>query len=91
MSEASDREHPPLAELLALALRHAREVRGYSITQVDRALAQAIALEALQRAAMVPGGAVDGTVSPAAAAIILDLVLADVREEAMRLFKTNIH
>lgn len=91
MSKAQNPEHPPLAELLAMAMRHAREVRGYSIDQVDRALATAIAVEAMQRAAMLIGTPPDETPAPDAVAEILHQVIEDVREEALKAVRRRAH
>jgi hypothetical protein len=82
---------PPLGELLAMALRYAREQEGYNIVRIDRAIAQALLVEAMQRVAMLADTPLHQIPDREATIEIFDLVLADVRNEAMRLLMRSLH
>lgn len=82
-------EQVSLAEVLAMTMRTYRELRGYSIPAIDHALAQAVVLETMQRTAMLTGTQPGESPAPGAVAEILHQVLADLRDEALRLMKSR--
>ena len=81
----------PLAELLAMAMRCARERDGYDIVRIDRAVAQALLVESMQRVAMLDHTPPGETPDRSATLEIFNVVLDDVRAEALRLMKRELH
>lgn len=93
MDNIPDRECalPPLEELLATALRHARVGQGYEIQKIDRAIAMALLVESAQRAAEVAGGSADQMPEPHVVAEIFNAVLDDIRQEAADILRVRYH
>lgn len=80
----------PLGEGLALVLRSAREGAGYSIAEHDRAVAQALLLEAMQRIAMLAGSSQRAHQHDAILEI-LDAILGDIRQEATKMMASRLN
>ncbi len=81
----------PLAELLAIAMRYARERDGYDIVGIDRAVAQALLVESMQRVAMLDDTPPGETPDRSATLEIFNVVLDDVRVEALHLMRRELH
>ena len=77
-------ERPPLVEILAMALRFAREAQGYSLAQIDTAVAEALLIETMQRTMNYTGAQEDKL--PAREDVLrgFRVVMGDVQQAAMR-------
>ena len=85
MKKRIDRgERPPLVEILAMALRFAREAQGYSLAQIDTAVAEALLIETMQRTMNYTGAQEDKL--PAREDVLrgFRVVMGDVQQAAMR-------
>lgn len=84
-------ERPPLGEILALLLRSAREGQGYGIAKLDRAIAHALLVEAMQRAAMVTETPAGEAPDNGAILEIFSVMLQDVRDEAEKMLRGRLN
>jgi len=89
--ETMNRERLPLSEILASTLNCARELAGYGFAEIDKAIAQALLVEVMQRVAIVDQTLVGQIPGHDAIAEIFEVVLDDVRQEAEKLLNARLH
>jgi hypothetical protein len=84
-------EDVSLTQILALAMRHAREAQGFGFGRVDQAIAQALLIEAAQRAALAAGNPIEVMPPKADVAEIFEVVVEDIKTAGLRQIRGRLN